>query len=250
MIEIKNVTKKFGPLTAVNKLSLSIPQGTIFGFIGPNGAGKTTTIKMLVGLMKPSQGEIFIDDKDVRLNPEYTKKQLGYVPDDPFVYEKMTGWEYLSFVGEIFGINKKERDERIEKLSKIYPLKKILDGYMDSYSRGNKQKLVILAAFLHTPKALLVDEPVVGLDPESISITKKLFRNFAKEDGGTIFISTHTLSFAQDICDRIGIIKDGKLLIEGTIDELLKMAGLSAETLVEAEEKNKTLEELYLHFVA
>ncbi|KKR47285.1 MAG: ABC transporter related protein [Parcubacteria group bacterium GW2011_GWA2_40_8] len=250
MIEIKNVTKKFGPLTAVNQLSLSIPQGTIFGFIGPNGAGKTTTIKMLVGLMKPSQGEIFIDDKDVRLNPEYTKKQLGYVPDDPFVYEKMTGWEYLSFVGEIFGINKKERDERIEKLSKIYPLKKILDGYMDSYSRGNKQKLVILAAFLHTPKALLVDEPVVGLDPESISITKKLFRNFAKEDGGTIFISTHTLSFAQDICDRIGIIKDGKLLIEGTIDELLKMAGLSAETLVEAEEKNKTLEELYLHFVA
>ncbi len=240
MIELKNVTKKFGPLTAVNQLSLDIPQGTIFGFIGPNGAGKTTTIKMLVGLMKPSQGEIFIDGKDISLEPEYTKQQLGYVPDDPFVYEKMTGWEYLSFVGEIFGINKKERDERIKKLSKIYPLEKILDGYMDSYSRGNKQKLVILAAFLHTPKILLVDEPVVGLDPESISITKKLFRNFAKEDGGTIFISTHTLPVAQEICDRIGIIKDGKLLVQGTLEELQRLAG----------EKNKTLEELYLHFVA
>ena len=240
IVELKNVTKKFGSLVAVDNFSLQIQPGTIFGLIGPNGAGKTTTMKMLVAVWRPTKSSMYIDGRAVDEEPIFTKSRLGYIPDDPFVYERMTGREYLSFVAEVFGIPKKECDERIATLSQLYPIAPILDGYMDNYSRGNKQKVVILAAFLHTPKVLLVDEPVVGLDPESIAVTKKLFRNFAKNDGGTVIISTHTLSVAQDICDRVGIIKEGKLIVEGTIEELQQIAN----------EKNASLEDLYLHFVS
>lgn len=236
MIELKNLTKKFGGLTAVDNLSLSISAGEIYGFIGPNGAGKTTTIKILAGLLLPTSGEASINGFNIAQKPEQAKKSIGYIPDDPYVYERMTGYEFLHFIGELWGMREQERVERIETGKNIFPLAGVLDGYMENYSRGNKQKTVILAALLHRPKTLLIDEPIVGLDPESATTAKRLFRDFAKKEGGAVFLTTHTLSVAEEICDRVGIIKGGKLIAEGTLKELHAKAGEAA----------KTLEEMYL----
>lgn len=236
MIELQNLTKRFGVVTAVNSLSLSVASGEIYGFIGPNGAGKTTTIKMMAGLLRPNGGTAKLDGFDIAQEPEKAKQSIGYIPDDPYVYERMTGLEFLHFIGELWGVPPHERTRRLTQLQDVYSLGSILEGYMEHYSRGNKQKVVILAALLHQPKILLVDEPIVGLDPESAAITKVLFRNFVKEDGGTIFMSTHTLPVAEEICDRVGIIKEGMLVAEGTLEELRGKAGAAA----------KTLEQMYL----
>lgn len=219
MIKTFNLTKKFGDTTAVQSLNLHIKKGEIFGFIGPNGAGKTTTIKMMVGILPPTQGRVEIAGIDNQQRPLETKRIIGYIPDDPYVYPQMTGREFLHFKAELFRAQDKEK--KIKKLLKIFPIEKMIDGYFKDFSRGTKQKLSILAAFLHDPQILIIDEPILGLDPLSSKITENLLKKFSRE-GGTVFVSTHTLPVVQAICDRMGIIDEGKLIFEGTFTELKK----------------------------
>lgn len=218
MLKTTNLTKIFSPrtpkeITAVENLNLNLKEGEIYGLIGPNGAGKTTTLKMIVGLIKPSCGQIQIGSYDLLSQPEKAKSCLGYIPDDPFIFEKLTGREFLQLVGELFELPKESITKRVSQWLKVYDLDKIADGLFEDFSRGNKQKIAILAALLHEPKILVVDEPIVGLDPQSVILTRKLFLDFARQ-GGTILISTHTLTFAQDVCQRFGILKEGRLIHE------------------------------------
>lgn len=219
MLKVTNLTKIFSPhtpneITAVENLNLNLKEGEIYGLIGPNGAGKTTTLKMIVGLIKPSGGQIQIGSYDLLSQPEKAKNCLGYIPDDPFIFEKLTGREFLQLVGGLFEMPKEILSQRISQWLKVYDLENISDGLFEDYSRGNKQKIAILAALLHDPKLLVVDEPVIGLDPQSIETTKQLFLNFSAK-GGTILISTHTLSFAESICHRFGILSASQLIFEG-----------------------------------
>jgi ABC-2 type transport system ATP-binding protein len=234
-IDLHAVNKKFINVQAVKDLSLSVKSGEIYALIGPNGAGKTTTIKMIVGLLAPTSGEIKVLGKDVLKNPVEAKKDLGYIPDDPFIYDYLTGREFLQFTGSLFGISRSQTNKRIEKLLKLYNLETIIDGLFSEYSRGNKQKTIIISNMLHEPKVLVIDEPILGLDVQSQRVTKNLFTKFAKEKG-SIFLCTHTLSVAQEIADRIGIIHQGKLAEEGTLSELR----------TKAHEAKASLEELYL----
>lgn len=237
MIKISDLTKKFGQLTAVNSLNLEIKKGEIFGFIGPNGAGKTTTIKILTGILMPTSGKIEIGGNDIQKEPVKAKKLIGYIPDDPYVYPELTGREFLYLVGRLFAV--KNLAKKIKDLLPIYQIEKIVDGPFKDYSRGNKQKLTILAALLHQPQVLIIDEPILGLDPLSAQVTIKMFKNFSQK-GGTIFVSTHTLDVAEKICHRLGVIDQGKLIFEGSIHQLEKTV----------KEKGKHLEELYLKLTA
>lgn len=223
MLKIINLTKKFNTTVAVNNLNLEVKKGEIYAFIGPNGAGKTTTIKLIMGLLKLTSGQIIINGYSVLNQPEKAKSVIGFIPDDPFVYENLTGREFLHFTGRLWEIPKTKIYKTISELTPIFPLADILDQQFDSYSRGNKQKLTILAALLHEPKLLVIDEPIVGLDPESIQIASELFSSFVKR-GGTIFVCTHTLTFVEKIASIIGIIDKGKLVVEGTIAQLRKKA--------------------------
>lgn len=237
MIKISHLTKKFHQLTAVDNLSLEIKKGEIFGFIGPNGAGKTTTIKILTGILMPTSGRIEIGGFDIQKQPVKAKKLIGYIPDDPYVYPELTGREFLYLVGRLFEV--KNLEKKIKNLLPIYKIEKVVDSPFKDYSRGNKQKLTILAALLHQPKVLIIDEPILGLDPLSAQVTIKTFKNFSQK-GGTIFVSTHTLDVAEKICHRIGVIDGGKLIFEGTIRQLGKTV----------KQKGKHLEELYLKLTA
>ena len=221
MIKTINLTKKFDRVVAVNNLNLEINQGEIFGFLGPNGAGKTTTIKLLTGLLTPTGGDGFIDGYSIRKNPVEVKKVIGYIPDQPYLYPKLTGEEFLQFVAQLYGIE--NSDHEIINLLETFELILYKDDLIESYSHGMCQKLVIAACLLHKPKVIFVDEPMVGLDPKSIRLVKNIFRKNA-ESGVTIFMSTHTLDLAQDLCNRIGIINEGRLIALGTIDELRKTA--------------------------
>lgn len=235
MITVKNLSKTFGEVAAVKDLSLSIPEGEIFVLLGPNGAGKTTTIKMLTGVYQPDEGSVEITEVDIQQEPEKAKSSIGYIPDDPIVYEQLTGREFLHFVGKLFLMSSERIDEKVEEYLTIYPIADLLDAPFESYSRGTKQKLAIIAAFLHEPKVLIVDEPILGLDPQSARATKDLFCTF-KEQGGTVFICTHTLSFAEQVADRVGIMEKGKLTAVGTLDELKK----------KVDKKEGHLEEVFL----
>ncbi|MDD5771884.1 MAG: ABC transporter ATP-binding protein [bacterium] len=234
MINIINLSKQYHNVTAVNDLNLNVKKGEIFGFIGPNGAGKTTTIKMIAGLLKPTTGNITIDNIDISLNPIEAKKITGLIPDEPFLYEKLTGWEFLYFFGQLYNIDKDIIESKASKLLDLFNLSYESNDLIEGYSHGMKQKLIMISALLHEPKVLIVDEPMVGLDPRSSKIVKNIFIELAKK-GVTIFMSTHTLSLAQEICDRIGIIYRGKLIAVGTLDELQSKA-----------ESNENLEEVFL----
>lgn len=234
-IELDKVNKRFPNVHAVQNLTLSVKAGEIYALIGPNGAGKTTTVKMITGLIAPSSGTIQVLGKDVEQEPVQAKRDLGYIPDDPFVYEYLTGREFLQLTGDLYGIKRPEVDRRIEKLLMLFNLNSVIDGLFSDYSRGNKQKTIIIANMLHQPKVLVIDEPIVGLDVQSQMVSKKLFQRFVK-DGGSIFLCTHTLSVAQDLADRIGILKEGSLVEEGTLKDLRSQANRS----------EATLEELYL----
>ena len=222
---------------AVQDLSLEIASGEIYGLIGPNGSGKTTTVKMIAGLYRPSAGGIFIDGIDLASAPEKAKRQIGYIPDEPFVYEKMSGREFLHLVGELYGVPRSARNQKIEELLGLYPIGEILDQYVDTYSRGNKQKVAIMASLLHAPRLLMVDEPIVGLDPESAIRTRDLLKGFAA-GGGAVLVSTHTLGFAELICHRVGLLRNGGLIRDGSLGALREVAGLP----------EASLETLYLHF--
>jgi len=219
MIELKNLTKRFGDIVAVHQLTLFVPEGEIFGFIGPNGAGKTTTLRMMGGVIAPTEGSVIIDGIPMGEDPVNAKKRIGFIPDRPFLYEKLTGKEFLRFTADLYGLDDGLFYERSERILKQFSLYEWADDLIESYSHGMKQRLIISAAILHDPKVIVVDEPVVGLDPAGVRMVKGLFRNLAKK-GTTIFMSTHTLAVAEDVCDRIGIIHKGSLIATGTVEEL------------------------------
>ena len=219
MIELRNLTKMFGNIVAVNQLNLSVSKGEIFGFIGPNGAGKTTTLKIMSGILAPTEGSVMIDGINMARQPEKAKQRMGYIPDRPFLYEKLTGMEFLRFTADLFGVEDGLFKGKSESLLKKFSIYDWRDELIESYSHGMKQRLIISAALLHEPKVLIIDEPMVGLDPAGIRMMKKLFRDLA-EKGTTLFMSTHTLSVAEDVCDRIGVIHKGKLIAIGTVEDL------------------------------
>lgn len=238
MIEVYNLTKNFGDFPAVKNLSLNIPQGTLFSFLGPNGAGKTTTIKLLVGLLNPSAGEIYLNGINALKEPERIREWLSYIPDEPYLYEKLTGLEYLEFVANIYKVEKQRKERIINRLIPLFHLEDKLNNLIEDYSHGMRQKLIITSTLLHKPKIILVDEPLVGLDPYSARVFKRLLREFC-EEGGTVFLSTHTLSLVEELADLIGIIKEGELIFLGPLEKLKKTV-----------KKESTLEELFLDLTA
>ena len=219
MLDIRHLTKKFGDKTAVNDLSLNIRPGEIYGFIGHNGAGKTTTLKSVVGILKIDEGEIFIDGRSVKDEPTECKKLIAYIPDDPELYGFMKGIQFLNFIADIYGVGAAERAERIRKYSDVFGLTADLAQPISAYSHGMKQKLAIIAAWLHDPKLIIMDEPFVGLDPKA-SHTLKLMMREVCDKGGAIFFSTHVLEVAEKLCDKIAIIKEGRLIRSGTMEEV------------------------------
>ena len=232
MIEFRQVSKCYDPKkpNAVDNMSLSIEGGQIFGFLGPNGAGKSTTIKMLVGMLFPDSGSIFVEGKEVGKDSLEIKRLIGYVGDEPLFYEKMTGNRHLNFVADMFEVSQQRREERIGELSLLFEMEHALDDEISSYSHGMKQKLGIIAALLHESRLLILDEPMVGLDPKAAYTLKKTMRAYA-DKGNTVFFSTHGMEVAQDVCDHIGIIGKGRLLFEGTFKELSEKRGKGNETL-------------------
>ena len=219
MLRIEHLTKSFGEKKAVDDLSLHIQPGEIFGFIGHNGAGKSTTIKSAVGILKYDEGTITICGKNLRDDPVACKKDLAYIPDNPDLYEFMSGIRYLNFIADIFAIPAAERQERIGKYAGLFELTQDLGQPVSAYSHGMKQKLAVISAWLHAPKLVVMDEPFVGLDPKASHILKEMMREHC-DKGGAIFFSTHVLEVAEKLCDKVAIIKQGKLVREGTMEEV------------------------------
>jgi ABC-2 type transport system ATP-binding protein len=219
MIELKSITKRYGKFTAVDSLDLMVPRGEIFGFLGPNGAGKTTTLRMIAGILRPTSGDITISGIDLQRDSRAAKAKMGFVPDRPFIYEKLTGMEFLRFVAGLYGVPAHEMEHRARELLALFDLEEWRDELVESYSHGMRQKLIIASAFVHRPEVMVVDEPMVGLDPKAAWILKDLFREYTRR-GNTILMSTHTLAVAEGMCDRIAIIQGGKIRAEGTMDEL------------------------------
>ena len=230
MIELKNLTKNYGTHSAVQGLSLSIGSGEIFGFIGPNGAGKTTTIKMMGGVMAPTAGSVTIAGINMQAQPQEAKRRIGFIPDRPFLYEKLTGMEFLRFTADIYGVAAGRFRDKAAATLAMFSLTDWSNDLIESYSHGMKQRLIMAAALLHDPEVLIVDEPMVGLDPLAIIMVKKLFRQLAAQ-GVAIFMSTHTLKVAEDICDRIGILSRGRLLAVGTVEDLRREANVGSADL-------------------
>lgn len=224
MIQLEHLTKQFGSFTAVNDLNLKVAEGEIFGFLGPNGAGKTTTIRMMMGLLKPTVGRVVLGGHDLASNPLEAKAISAFVPDRPYVYEKLTGSEFLRFVGGLYRVPMLVCQGRIEESLNFFSLSDWGDELVESYSHGMKQRLVVAAALLHDPQILVVDEPMVGMDPIGARLFKSLLRSLTLK-GKTVFMSTHSLEVAEELCDRIGIIQNGKLIALGTLDELQQQAG-------------------------
>jgi len=219
MIELKALTKRYGSFTAVDAIDLDVPAGELFGFLGPNGAGKTTTLRMIAGILRPSGGTVRIGGVDVAREPMKAKSILGFIPDRPFIYEKLTGAEFLRFVAGLYSQNGKEIEHRGRELLTLFDLDEWRDELVESYSHGMRQKLIISSAFIHKPDVIVVDEPMVGLDPKSARILKDLFREYTRR-GHTIMMSTHTLEVAEAMCDRIGIIQNGHIRALGSMAEL------------------------------
>ncbi|MBQ6897974.1 MAG: ABC transporter ATP-binding protein [Clostridia bacterium] len=236
MLKIVNLTKKYGDKKAVDNLSLHIEKGEIYGFIGHNGAGKTTTIKSCCGILGFDEGEIYIDGISVRENPVECKRKLAYIPDNPELYDFMTGIQFLNFVADIFGVEADLRQERIRKYADLFGLTEDLSQQIKSYSHGMKQKLAVISALIHDPKLVIMDEPFVGLDPKAAHILKGIMRDICNS-GGAIFFSTHVLEVAEKLCDKVAIIKDGRLILSGKTEEVRGEASLE-EIFLELGEDN------------
>lgn len=222
MLEIKNYSKSYkSGIKAVDNISLMVEEGDLFAFIGHNGAGKSTTIKSIVGILDFEEGDIIINGLSIKKNPVECKKQIAYIPDNPDLYESLTGIRYLNFISDVYEVSKEERKENIEKYATLFGLKDKLNDYIGSYSHGMKQKLALISAFLHNPKLLILDEPFVGLDPKASYLVKQAMKDFC-DKGGIIFFSTHILEVAQKLCNKIAIIKNGKLVTTGTMEEVTK----------------------------
>ena len=228
MIQIKNVSKAYKKdKNVIDNISLTINDGEIFGFIGPNGAGKTTTIKMITGILGIDKGDIYIDGKSITNNPLEAKKNFGFVPDTPDMFLKLKGIEYLNFMADIFKVNNQDRLERINKLSKLFEMEKVLNNKIQSYSHGMRQKIVLIGTLLHEPQNLILDEPITGLDPKSSYDLKKVLRDYA-EKNKAVFFSTHILEIAEKLCDRVAIINKGKIVFIGTYEEMKKELKMNA----------------------
>jgi ABC-2 type transport system ATP-binding protein len=223
MLDLRGVTKTYGGFTAVKELDLSVPRGRIFGFLGPNGAGKTTTIRMISGVLLPSSGQILVGGDDLAGNPEKAKARIGYIPDRPYLYEKLTGAEFLRFVAGLWGKEGEESEARADRLLELFNLSQWKNELVESYSHGMRQKLLISSALIHQPELIVVDEPMVGLDPKAARILKDLLRTYVG-NGGTVFLSSHTLEVVEVLCDVLAIIHEGSVIAQGTMDELRKEA--------------------------
>jgi ABC-2 type transport system ATP-binding protein len=230
MIQVEDLVKKYGAFTAVDGVSLDVAPGEIHGFLGPNGAGKTTTIRMIAGLLKPTRGRIVIDGHDLEREPEKAKAALGFIPDRPFLYDKLTAAEFLRFHAGLYGIEGGGLEDRLLELLALFELSGWKDELVESFSHGMKQRLVMCAAFLHRPRAVLVDEPMVGLDPRGARLIKQVFRAMSRK-GVAILMSTHTLEVAEEMCDQISIILEGRILARGTVEDLRALAGGEDEKL-------------------
>jgi len=225
MITFENLTKMYRGIKAVDSLNLKIPRGTIFGFIGPNGAGKTTTIKMMAGVLQPTKGKIYIHGLDIAKEPSKVKRITGFIPDRPFLYEKLSGIEFLRFTAGLYRMKGNRLNERILDLLSLFELSDWADELIESYSHGMKQRLIIASAMIHEPKVIIVDEPMVGLDPKGAKLVKEIFKEWAN-NGATIFMSTHTLALAQEVCQQIAIVDKGRIAASGTSEDLRKQAGI------------------------
>ncbi|HEV8537522.1 MAG TPA: ABC transporter ATP-binding protein [Bacteroidota bacterium] len=219
MIKITDLTKRFGNFTAVDELNIQIKPGEFYGILGPNGAGKTTTIKMMSGMFTPTSGTISINGHDMQRDPTEAKRCTGYIPDQPFLYEKLTGREFLHFSAGLYSMNHGRTTERIAHLAELFEIESWIDRRTEYYSQGMRQRIVIASGLLHEPKALVIDEPMVGLDPRSVHIVKSVLKQKSNE-GVAIFMSTHSLTVAEELCDRVGILKHGKLIFEDSIGAL------------------------------
>ncbi|MDQ1257798.1 MAG: transporter ATP-binding protein [Candidatus Hydrogenedentes bacterium] len=224
MIRTEGLTKRFGEKTAVNSLDLEVGAGEFFCFLGPNGAGKTTTIKVLTGLLHPSEGRALLGGLDIQQKPVEAKQIIGYIPDSPFLYEKLTGREFMRFVAGLYQLTEAQIAANMEPLLGMFGIAHVGDQLIEDYSHGMRQKLSFASCFLHEPKIVIVDEPWVGLDPKNIRFVKDFLRKKTREEGLTVFMSTHTLSIAEEVADRIGIINNGKLLYTGTVPQVRAMA--------------------------
>ena len=231
MIRLEALTKRYGNFTAVDALDLEVQRGELFGFLGPNGAGKTTTLRMIAGILRPTSGRVTVAGEDVQLNPIAAKARLGFIPDRPYVYGKVTGAEFLRFVAALYGQSGPAVERRLGELLELFELEPWRDELTESYSHGMRQKLLIASALVHRPEVIVVDEPMVGLDPRSARLLKDLLRRFV-ERGGTVLMSTHTLGIAEAMCDRIGIIRGGRFAALGTLDEIRRQTA-SAESGLE-----------------
>ena len=230
MIQLERLTKNYGSFTAVDSLDLAVPAGELFGFLGPNGAGKTTTLRMIAGILRPTSGSVRIRGIDLLDRPNEAKQQLGFIPDRPFIYEKLTGLEFLRFVAGLFRQEGPTIEHRARELLALFDLEDWRDELVESYSHGMRQKLIISSAFVHRPEVIVVDEPMVGLDPKAAKTLKDLFREYVRR-GHTIMMSTHTLEVAQSLCDRIAIIQRGRIRACGTMEELRRQAAAGAQGL-------------------
>ena len=224
MIAVSNLVKQYGGFTAVDDISLDVQPGEIHGFLGPNGAGKTTTLRMISGLLKPTSGRIVVNGHDLDREPEAAKASLGFIPDRPFIYEKLTAGEFLRFHGGLYGLDGNGVMDRVREMLDLFELTRWDNELVESFSHGMKQRLVMGAAFLHRPRAVAVDEPMVGLDPRGARLIKDVFRKMS-ERGVAILMSTHTLEVAQEMAHRVSIIQKGRIIAQGTVDEVRKLAG-------------------------
>ena len=236
MLKIENVSKSYGEKKAVDNVSLHIEKGEIYGFIGHNGAGKTTTLKACCGLLEFEKGEIYIDGVSIKENPLACKQRIAYVPDNPDLYAFMTGVQYLNFVGDVYKVEASVRQEKIRKYADLFELTESLSMPIGAYSHGMKQKLALIAALMHEPKLMIMDEPFVGLDPKAAHTVKQIMRELCNQ-GSAIFFSTHVLEVAEKLCDKVAIIKDGKLVASGTMDEVIGDTSLEDVFLSMAKEK-------------
>jgi ABC-2 type transport system ATP-binding protein len=243
VIKVQELRKEYGPFTAVDGVNLDVHPGEIHGFLGPNGAGKTTSIRMIAGLLKPTSGRIIVNGHDLATDPAAAKVSLGFIPDRPYIYEKLTAGEFLQFHAGLYGLNGRGTAARIREMLDLFELGRWENELVESFSHGMKQRLVMCAAFLHHPRAVLVDEPMVGLDPRGAKLIKDVFKRM-RERGVAILMSTHTLEVAQEMCDCISIILRGKIIASGTVDELRALS-MSAEG-AQQEGKSEELTDVFL----